>query len=177
MAELSIQHLLRDHRECARILAELESLLDTQKADPEWTAGRSTAFARISRFFNEVVIGHIRKEEEVLFPALEAFLPRDVGPLAVLRAEHADTCENFRRLCVSGESSAQRDNPPQLLEDFQRAGRKVLEVVRDHIYKEDRVLFPMVARFLSPELDAEILRRMEAISRYEASSVGPERVG
>jgi hemerythrin-like domain-containing protein len=39
----------------------------------------------------------------------------------------------------------------------------LLRLIQDHLYKENRVLFPMVARFLSPERDAALLERMRAI--------------
>jgi hemerythrin-like domain-containing protein len=90
MTHRSIEHLLREHREIEAVSAELESLLASQKAQPRWAAEHALAFAWIVRGFTDCVIPHMRKEDELLFPALEGFLPRETGPLAVLRGELRD---------------------------------------------------------------------------------------
>ncbi|HEX9759522.1 MAG TPA: hemerythrin domain-containing protein, partial [Candidatus Acidoferrales bacterium] len=74
---LSVEYLLHDHTECDALMRELEALLEKQNAAPQWTAEYSATYRRICGFFRETVIGHIRREEEVLYKALEEFLPRD----------------------------------------------------------------------------------------------------
>lgn len=167
MASLCVDHLLRDHREGERILNELESLLNERSTGGCWSVAQGENFLRLAGFFDGVVLGHIRKEEEVLFPALEAYLPRDIGPLAVLRGEHKELCALFLRLLTAGKQLAEGEGPPATCEEFQGAGRALLQVFRDHIYKEDRILFPMVARFLSAGRDAELLLEMMRLSGTE----------
>ena len=168
MSDLSIRHLLREHREVEKTLEELESLLEEQEHDPQWGESQREDFTWVVEALTNHLLHHVRKEEEVLFPALEAFLPRDTGPLAVLRGEHHDVHEMFRLLRRAGELRTQGNNKPEILEGMQHYGDALLQIVRDHIYKEDRVLFPMVARFLSPERDAHLLEHMEAIDRTKA---------
>jgi hemerythrin-like domain-containing protein len=50
---------------------------------------------------------------------------------------------------------------PQSVQCFLRAARAFGQLLRDHIFKEDRVLFPMVARHLPAEKDAELLAAMQ----------------
>lgn len=164
MTRRTIEYLLREHREVEKVLSELESLVEAQRAAPQWTAEHGSAFARILRGFNECVLPHIAKEGEILFPALEGFLPRDVGPLAVLRGEHHDLHANFSRLQQTGAALCHGPAQPQDREDFVRASRGILQAQRDHFYKEERILFPMIARFLSPERDAHLLDQMEAMT-------------
>ena len=170
MAERSIQHLLQEHREAERVVGEIESLLNHQKRDAKWDATRRDLFARIAGFYEGVVIHHIAKEEKVFFPALEGFLPRDVGPLAVLRGEHREIAGRFTRLCELAGLLALGRNEAPIVEEFERVGQAIIQMTRDHIYKEDRILFPMVARFLSDERDAHLLGEMEAIAAAEATT-------
>ncbi len=163
MTHRSIDHLLRDHRDLERVLVELELLLDSLEAKSRWTAEHALAFAWITRRFAESVMPHIAKEGEILFPALEDFLPRDTGPLAVLRGEHRDLITHFSRLREAAELLCQGSTQPLVREDFLRCGRATIQTLRDLIYKEERILFPMVARFLSGDRDAQILHKMQAM--------------
>jgi len=164
MADRCLQHLLRDHHEAEKIVADIESLVEAQKSDWSWDATRRESFAQVVHFYEEVVLGHIQKEEKVLFPALEGFLPHDMGPLAVLRGEHREIASLFRRLCEVGGMLALGRGDAPLVEEFERVARSTIQITRDHIYKEDRVLFPMVARFLSTERDEYLLGEMEALA-------------
>jgi hemerythrin-like domain-containing protein len=174
MAERSIQHLLKDHREAETVVAEMEALLAAQKHSPGWDAARREALGRIVRFYEDVVIAHIAKEERVFFPALESYLPQDMGPLAVLRGEHREISANFARLCEVGGLLALGRDDAGLAEEFARLARATVQMTRDHIYKEDRVLFPMVARFLSDERDLYLLEQMEAVGA-RACPAAPSR--
>lgn len=155
-----VEHLLSDHREGEKIMNELESLLETPCPEHCWSPARAENFSRIARFFEEIVLAHMRKEEEVLFPALEAYLPRDVGPLAVLRGEHLELLHLFERLLAAGRLLSAGEGDAQVCAEFERVGRAIIQGFRDHVYKEDRVLFPMIGRFLTPERDAYLLEQM-----------------
>jgi len=160
MNSSSVEHLMLDHRGGEKVLGELESLLNERPTQGCWSEAHSANFRRLTQFFENVVLGHIRKEEEVLFPVLEAYLPRDIGPLAVLRGEHREICSQFERFQAAGQQLSTGSEDGRVCEDFERTGRAMLQIFRDHVYKEDRVLFPMVARFLTPERDAHLLQQM-----------------
>lgn len=170
MSEFCVRHLLREHREVEKSLEQLEALLAEQKGRPRWTQSEREDFCWIMETIKRHLHQHIRKEDEVLFPALEDFLPRDLGPLAVLRGEHEDLREVFRRI-LPGAARLNGNAPPAVMESFRQHGDAMVRIVRDHIYKEDRVLFPMVARFLSTERDAHLLEKMEQIDRMPSESM------
>ena len=169
MSDLCIRHLLRDHREIEGGVRTFEDFLADQARVAQWGANEREDFRLVHDLFHERLARHLRKEEEVLFPALEAFLPRDLGPLAVLQGEHEDVRELYRRVHAAGELRSRGMADTEVLAKLQHYGAGMTRVLRDHIYKEDRILFPMVTRFLTPERDAELLRRMEQIQL--ASSV------
>jgi hemerythrin-like domain-containing protein len=163
MADLTVNHLRRHHQDARNFLTQLNALLDLFDAAPHWTPERRDSFRQLARFFEEDLCLLIRKEDQILYPALDGLFPAESGPLAVLRGEHRDLCLSFRKLREIGNSLTDEDNAAGILEEFQRSGRRAAEILKDHLYKEDRVLFPMAARFLTPERDAELLRRMESL--------------
>lgn len=78
---------------------------------------------------------HHAKEEDVLFPALErAGLPREGGPVAVMLQEH----EQGRLLLSQIAVADGGDLGPDL-----DAARSYVALLRDHILKENEVLFEM----------------------------------
>lgn len=162
MADQCLQHLLQEHRAAENILAALDALLDTLERAPGWSAACGETFSRIQRFVAEDWLLHECKEDTILFPALAGFLPSDVGPLDVLRGEFAGITSEAGRMAQAAAALQASDAPPKLLHNFLRAGRAFGQLLRDHIYKEDRVLFPMVARHLPPEKDAELLAAMRS---------------
>jgi hemerythrin-like domain-containing protein len=165
VSDFCVRHLLREHREVEKALEQLESLLAEQKARAHWSASEREDFRWVIERINRHLHHHIRKEDDVLFPALEDFLPRDLGPLAVLRGEHEDLQEVFRRILLAGALRTTNETPRAAIERLREYSDAMVRIVRDHIYKEDRVLFPMVARFLSVERDTHLLAQMEEIDR------------
>lgn len=177
MTDAAIQNLLRDHAAAEKMIGELESLMEAYRIEPVWTAAKDEQFERFARFFLSDVITHMRKEDEVLYPALEEFLPRDVGPLMVLRSEHGELASNFSRMQKAGELLAAGAATPEVAQKFLYYLRAIARTMRDHIYKEQHVLFPMVSRFLTPEQDRRLAEEMQAIddAKPQAASLG--RVG
>jgi hemerythrin-like domain-containing protein len=172
MTQLTIAHLLREHREIERAFASLRSLVQGESSPSSWTPELSRAFATFAISFADCVIPHIHKEEEILFPALEGFLPRDMGPLAVLRGEHHEVRQQFEQMRSASAILDSGETTASALEAFLQNARAISELMRDHIYKEDRILFPMVTRFLSGVRDAYLVREMETLTSTPAG--GPK---
>lgn len=83
---------------------------------------------------------HARIEDDLLFVALEAELGPNGGPLAVMRAEHAEVEATLERLTQ--------------VEDVQEAealAGRLVTVAREHFEKEEQVLFPMAEQLLGEE--------------------------
>jgi len=108
-------------------------------------------FADFATYLSEEVAAHFALEEQALFPVLARHLGVDRGPLAVMNAEHA----SFRELLSALSSAVRADQ-----REAQRASAgAIIVLLRDHIDKEDHVLFPMALRLLSPAELAEVNQR------------------
>jgi hemerythrin-like domain-containing protein len=163
MNDLCIRHLQREHRELERGLTALEQFLADQARLASWGENERDDFRWMKEMFDGRLGRHMSKEEAIFFPALESFLPADLGPLAVLRGEHDDVREVFRRLQTAARARSQETGELDALAKLQHYGAGLVRLVRDHFYKEDRILFPMAGRFLTPARDAHLLQQMEAM--------------
>ena len=111
------------------------------------------------RFFDEQVVLHRRKEEEVLFPAMKKHLGTEDGPIQCMLAEHQDEQEKIRKI-----RSLLEGNPgPTSRSAIVKAGRYILDLLRIHIVKEDNIVFPLAESVLTDEEKKEVLARMKAI--------------
>lgn len=151
--------LSQEHRVIEQVLACLEKLVSAQ-SDPrrfDWT----TAGSILDFLKNFADRCHHGKEEERLFPAMEArgFSPT-TGPTAVMRQEHERSRELMAAMSESVRRGGNGDSAAVLR--FERAARDYVQLLREHIHKEDSCLFPMAANFLS-DSDCELVRQFEEI--------------
>ena len=113
-------------------------------------------------FFDGELRVHFRHEEEALFPALEQVIGRE-GPIAVMLAEHQsfwESIEDLRRKVdelTGGERREERVRTTRLV------ARTVADFLRDHIGKEDMILFPIAEEELTHQKLEEIALMMRAI--------------
>lgn len=110
---------------------------------------------------------HHAKEEDILFPRLgeKGFSPHQ-GPVAVMLAEHIQGREYVRgmaeniKLCREGDHSALKYVYANM------AG--YITLLRNHISKENNILFRMADNVLTPEDHTRLLEeyaRVEAVTR------------
>ncbi len=100
---------------------------------------------------------HHHKEEGVLFPYMEERgLPRDMGPIGVMLEEH-----DIGRGHMKGLKEAVDQGKPEV---FVAHAQAYILLLKDHIFKEDNILFPMAERMMGEE-EAESL--MEEFERTE----------
>ena len=113
---------------------------------------------------------HHGKEENILFPALEKMgIPREGGPIGVMLNEHDQGREHIRAMRKAlGELKEGRDGA----EDFVRAAKGYIELLRNHILKENDVLFVMAEESLSGE---EQKRLSDAFETMEREKIGVGR--
>lgn len=105
---------------------------------------------------------HHAKEETVLFPEMEkAGIPRQGGPIGVMLAEH-DTGRAYVK-AFTGAIAAYKAGDKGASRIIIENARLYVELLRNHIQKEDEVLYPMAEKFLKPPVDAEMMEKFEKI--------------
>jgi hemerythrin-like domain-containing protein len=140
--------LKAEHRVIERVLGALEQMLAARPIDH----GLWLKLLDFLRKFTDAC--HHAKEEHALFPRLErAGVPREGGPIGCMLAEHAQGRALIARMADVLDQAAGGDaTATQVLRE---TAREYLELLHQHIWKEDNVLFAMADRVLdSNEQDA-----------------------
>lgn len=160
--------LRRDHDliEVARAMEVTARLLEGGTRVPEQVLAQTIDFAK-----NFTDACHHSKEEQSLFPALErAGMPHDMGPIAVMLADHRRSREIAERMEVSARQYASTGDAAQLAADM---GEYVAHI-RDHLWKENNRLFVMAEarlQHVSGDVGAELGR----VERDRLAGLGRQR--
>ncbi len=112
---------------------------------------------------------HHGKEEDNLFPMMEnRGIPKQGGPIAVMLMEHDQGRAYVRKMDEAGKRLAGGEKGA-LQEAFDN-GLAYVQLLTQHIYKEDNILFPMADRALTPEDQKQLLSKFEEV---ELERIGP----
>jgi hemerythrin-like domain-containing protein len=117
---------------------------------------------------------HHQKEEGVLFDAIVASgLPADQGPIPVMLMEHEQGraftrgIRDAARRLEAGDAGAAR----QVVAN----ARGYVALLREHIMKEDEVLFPLADELLTPDRHEAVLQGFTRIEHEDATGGAHER--
>jgi hemerythrin-like domain-containing protein len=148
--------LMAEHRVIEQVLNVLESM--AAQAERTGKVEKQDATDIVSFFRTFADKSHHGKEEAILFPALEAKgFPRDGGPTGVMMHEHELGRSYVRGMADAIEKDAA--NP------FAQNARAFIELLRQHIQKEDHCLFGMADQALTPADQANLLTAFETVER------------
>lgn len=114
---------------------------------------------------------HHAKEEEQLFPAMEqAGVPREQGPISVMLAEHEEGRGYVAQMRAAATELIQGDAGGA--DRWADAAAAFAGLLRDHIFKENEVLFPMADQVIPPDA-MEVLERGfdDAQARFGADAI------
>lgn len=113
------------------------------------------------RFFQQFADKcHHAKEEDVFFPVLkQRGIPEQGGPIGVMLHEHV-----LGRDCVGRMRTASEAQPFDSCK-FAEAANQYIPLLRQHIYKENNVLFLMAERMMSPADDADVTGRFSQVEQ------------
>ncbi len=143
--------LMQEHRTIEQVLDALEAFAADVTRTRRTEQDELSRFVRFLREYADA--RHHAKEEDVLFRAMvENGFPSDGGPIPVMLGEHEQGRELVHILAAHAEQA-----PPWSEEDLASLGeaaRGLAGLLRVHIQKEDRILYPMADRHLpEPALD------------------------
>ncbi len=156
--------LMEEHQVIMRVLAALEKASSRLENGDGMAAGFFIEAAGFNKGFADGC--HHKKEEGVLFPAMiEAGLPRESGPVAVMLAEH----EQGRQLTRGMLAAAERFglNEASSKADIVASARGYVSLLRQHIQKENYVLFPMADKIIPADKQERINEDFERVEREE----------
>jgi len=160
--------LKQEHRVIEQVLSCLERIAEECEADGNLNGPDAAEAIRFFRTFADRC--HHGKEEAHLFPLAEARgIPREGGPVGRMVYEHILGREAIARMDSSLERAA--EGVPAACTAFVAAAREYIQLLREHIFKEDYCLFPM-ADGVFTELDQRNLG--ESFDRVEESEIGYE---
>jgi len=146
--------LMRDHETTEKVFEAGERAFANGRPDPAMVR-------ELLRYFVEYVDGcHNKKEENHLFPLIEERgVPREGGPLAVMLQEHETSKGLLAKLRPLAERYA--DGDAGILEELQTVYLDYINLLKQHFWKENDILYPMAERVLSAEDSANIVRGIE----------------
>jgi len=161
--------LREEHQLILQVAGRLDGLLaqESRSVDLDYaTVVRCITFFRL---FADAC--HHGKEEDLLFPGLEAEgMARDSGPIAVMLYEH-NQGRAFVRAMASSIDAA-REGDASAGSELRSAARGFIDLIVAHISKEDNVLFNMADGMISGSACETLCARYDKTCdrRYEGQS-------
>lgn len=132
--------LREEHQVILRVLACFETALKAPQPSARSIAETFAPFIEFFRGFADAC--HHQKEEGYLFPALErAGLPHEGGPIGCMLEEHDRGRAHVKAIAAAIELTGNAG--AGALDTVVTEGEAYIELLRDHIHKEDNVLFEM----------------------------------
>jgi hemerythrin-like domain-containing protein len=162
----AIETLMNEHRLIERACDALVAFADEARRKEADDKAELSRFVSFIRGFADAC--HHGKEENILFKAMVAAgFPRHGGPVAVMLMEHDMGRQHVTALGELAEKKA-----PWTAEDRQQladAAYRYANLLRQHIHKEDAILYPMAEQRLPPEVMEQVSADCE---RFEAERTG-----
>jgi hemerythrin-like domain-containing protein len=158
------EELMSEHRVIERVLLTLENGADhLQNGKPV----RPEFFLEATDFAKGFTDGcHHMKEEGVLFPAMEKNgVPNQGGPIGMMLSEHRQGrvyIQSLREAALrlqAGDASAATS--------VVQSARGYAALLRQHIYKEDNILFPMADRAVPDFEQVQVWEGFETVEHEE----------
>ena len=114
-----------------------------------------------SRFFQQFADQcHHAKEEDVFFPVLkQRGIPEQGGPIGVMLHEHG-----LGRNCVGRMREASQAQPLDA-RTFAEAAKQYIPLLRQHIFKENNVLFRMAEQVMSDADDGDVTSHFSKVEQ------------
>jgi hemerythrin-like domain-containing protein len=156
--------LMEEHRVIERVLNALERATNRLSRGEEVYLRFFTGTGVFIQSFTDGC--HHKKEEGVLFPALvQNGMSKDAGPVAVMLAEH----EEGRQLAHVMRQATERFQAGDLRmrDALVQNAKAYISLLRQHILKEDKVLFPMADKVIPTSQHEQVLSAFEQYDRDE----------
>jgi hemerythrin-like domain-containing protein len=149
------QFLIQEHKLILRALDVLDAMAERTEKTGKIEPRDVDKLLDFLRWFADA--HHQAKEETILFPALKAAAGSQGRPVEHMSLEHAQE----RALIEKMEKDVRVGN----VENFLRSANRLSSALRNHIYKEDHILFETADAVFRPEEDQVVF---EQLTRFES---------
>ncbi|MBI5199755.1 MAG: hemerythrin domain-containing protein [Nitrospirae bacterium] len=154
--------LSNDHKKVLEKLKVMEQIIKDLKSP-----NVKNTLLDLEGFFKKEVELHFRKEEEALFPEIEKFIPREGGPVGVMLIEHEDLYRYKDNLFKGVDFLLKDENSKEALVLIKENGTNYINLLREHIFKEDNMLFMMADMHLEEDQIKEIMKKFEELDKRQ----------
>ena len=175
MSQDPFEVFMEEHNHGLAALERMEQGADSLK-EKGYSAEALLLIEEANEFIKTEVKAHNQKEEDALFPVLSPYMPSP-SIIDVIVEEHRelwDKEEDLQSLLNSllgdhKELWAEEDRLAALLDspnaadnasDIAKSAFNIIYMLRDHIDKENQILFPSAQSILSEAETAEVAKRM-----------------
>jgi hemerythrin-like domain-containing protein len=162
----SIQVMMKEHEQILQVLEALDRFVDAIHGMP----GDKLELGRFVTFIREYADErHHGKEEHVLFTAMvRNGFPAEQGPVGMMLVEH----QEMRGIVSALRALAEQDAPwsSSDVERLADTARSYTAALREHIMKEDEMLYPMAMEHLPPEVQDQVDEECSALDASRASA-------
>ncbi len=154
------EDLMHEHKAIKVMLSIMSKIAENIKANKGLDTEEVEKIVDFLKTFADKC--HHGKEETALFPALVlAGMPEENGPIAVMLHEHTIGREHIKEISTNvGNLKTGDSNSGELLA---ASLTNYVNLLENHIYKEENVLFPMADNTLSGQKQKEISEQFEKI--------------
>ena len=156
MSYTCIDIMVAEHKTMLRIADVLHSMSEQASEQSEYNPQDVEAIVRLLREFGDGL--HQAKEEDALFPMfVKVCSTTEWASVRHMLFEH----QQDRALMNGMQDAISRSNAVQ----FAEYASRLATVLRNHIFKEDNILFDTIGSHLSPEDHERILAEFEALDQ------------
>jgi hemerythrin-like domain-containing protein len=152
--------LMKEHRTIERMLRIVSNATDRlekgQRVEKELWVDASDFLRNFADKCH-----HAKEEKQLFMKMMERGVSGEVGPIAVMLREHEDGRAHVRHIT---EISAHQMGPAET-QELVKQSRGYVELLTQHIKKEDQVLYPMANQILTPDDQEELKEGFEKVEK------------
>ena len=129
----------------------------------------SDELRELASFFKTDFWVHFTKEEEALFPEIEQFMPREGGPTGMMLIEHEDLRNTNKGLQRAVDEYLSNSDSVEIKQMIREYGSNFIGVLRQHIDKEDNMLFMMADMHLDEAQTDKVTKLFHEIEKEDGN--------
>lgn len=152
--------LSNDHKVVLEKLKLMEQTINNLKS-----TNVKNVLTDLKTFLRKEADLHFKKEEAALFPEMEKFIPRDEGPIGQMLLEHEDLYKYEDNFIRGVDLFSKDENNGEAQKLIRENGNSFINLLREHIYKEDNMLFMMADMHLEEDQINAIMKKFEELDK------------